>query len=178
MRRPVLIIPGIGNSGPQHWQSLWQQAEPGWRRLRVADWEQVQADDWLAALEREVAELGVGGVLVAHSLGCLTVAQWAAQSELAAGIAGALLVAPPDPQGAAFPAQQARGFLPAREPLPFPALVLASSDDPYSTIEKARDMARAWAAEFQVLGPLGHLNAASGLGEWPQGRALLNRFGA
>ena len=178
MQRPVLIVPGIGNSGPQHWQSLWQQAEPGWRRLRVPDWEQVQAGDWVAALERDVAELGAGVVLVAHSLGCLAVAQWATQSELAASVAGALLVAPPDPQAAAFPAQQARSFLPAGAPLPFPALVLASSDDPYAAIERARDMARAWAAELLELGPRGHLNAASGLGEWPQGRALLSRFGA
>lgn len=177
MQRPVLIVPGIGNSAPQHWQSRWQQAEPAWRRLRVPDWERVQADDWIEALEREVSELGDGVVLVAHSLGCLAVAQWAAQSALATNVAGALLVAPPDPQGAAFPAQQAQGFQPARAPLPFPALVLASSDDPYATIEKARDMARAWAAELLELGPLGHLNAASGLGEWPQGRALLSRFG-
>lgn len=175
MNQTIFIVPGIGNSGPLHWQTLWQAAHPDWRRLSVPDWERVACRDWVAALERQTP---AGAVIVAHSLGCLALAHWAASFTPAAPLPlrAALLVAPPDPHGAAFPAQ-ASGFapLPLRR-LPFPSIVAASSDDPYASLDHARACAQAWGSELAELGAHGHLNAASGLGDWPQGQKLLQRL--
>jgi uncharacterized protein len=171
MDQNILIVPGIGNSGPLHWQSLWQAARPGWRRLAVPDWDQVRCADWVAALEAQAPR---GGIIVAHSLGCLAVAHWAARGMLH----GALLVAVPDPHGPAFP-DAASGFAPLpMERLPFPTIIAASSNDPYGSMEHARVCASAWGSELVSMGAHGHLNAASGLGGWPAGWRLLERLAA
>ena len=86
----TLIIPGYGNSGPQHWQSLWQGARPNSSRFEPKSWDQPLRSDWVEALENSVAALGPDTILVAHSLGCLTVAHWAAQTRLR--VKAALLV--------------------------------------------------------------------------------------
>ena len=78
----VLLVPGLWNSGPQHWQSLWSAAEPGFRRVEQTDWEAPARADWVAVLEAAVAEAGPQVVIAAHSLGCVTVAHWAAETGL------------------------------------------------------------------------------------------------
>jgi predicted alpha/beta hydrolase family esterase len=169
--QPILLLPGIGNSGPDHWQTLWQQAEPRMRRVGQHDWEQPQLKDWLEALEAAVAGTAGDAILVAHSLGCLLVAHWGLQTRRK--IAGAMLVAPPDPSGPAFPAA-ARSFAPLpQQRLPFPSMVVASSNDPYGSIAFSRNAARAWGSLYRSVGPCGHINAASGLGHWKAGRMLL-----
>ena len=177
MHQPILIAPGIGNSGPEHWQSLWQAHLPGARRLAVPDWDHVDCIDWVAAIAREIAASGPETVIVAHSLGCLAVAHWAARTSLV--IRGALLVAPPDPDGPAFPAGDARGFTPL--PLTrftFPSLVVTSNNDPYGSEAHAQTCAAGWGSDIVYLGALGHLNAASGIGDWEEGLALLARLTA
>lgn len=186
MKQPVFVIPGIGNSGPAHWQSLWQAAHPSWQRLVVADWDEVECRAWVAALQQQLSVINAAGpapLLVAHSLGCLALAHWASQASPASNgghgriaIQAALLVAVPDPQSAAFPAA-ARGFDPVPlAPLPFPSIVVASTDDPYGSVDHARRCADGWGSEFVVMGAHGHLNAQSGLGEWPQGWRLLQQL--
>ena len=167
-----ITVPGIGGSGEAHWQSRWEAGDPDFRRFGPASWDMPDLQDWIAALDRAVAAAPPAPVLVAHSLGCLAVAHWAGR----AAIAGAFLVAPPDPAGACFP-PAAAGFAAVPDArLPFPALVVASSDDPYAAPTYARDQARAWSAALVEAGALGHVNAASGLGDWPAGHALLDRF--
>jgi predicted alpha/beta hydrolase family esterase len=170
----ILVLPGIGNSGPAHWQSLWQALLPNARRVAQRDWDHPVREAWVDALEAAVRECGDDVVLVAHSLGCLQLAHWAAATSCR--IRGALLVAPPDPQGTAFPVE-AVGF----GPLPlarfaFASIVVASSDDPYGSIDHARRCAQAWGSRLVEIGPAGHVNASSGLGDWPQGRALLEEW--
>ncbi len=119
-------------------------------------------------------------MLVAHSLGCALVAHAAARPE-GARIAAALLVAPADVDSPAHTPEETRDFAPLpRRPLPFPATVVASADDPYVALPRARAFAAAWGAAFVDAGARGHLNAASGLGDWPEGRrhlaALLGRL--
>jgi len=140
----------------------------------VPDWERVACGDWVAAIDGQVA--GTGTLIVAHSLGCLAVAHWAARQRVT--IAGALLVAVPDPHGPAFPSA-ATGFapLPATR-LPFPSIIVASSNDPYGSAAHARACAEAWGSELVELGAHGHLNAASNLGDWPEGMRLLERLAA
>jgi hypothetical protein len=168
---PVLILPGIGDSGPAHWQSLWQAANPGFQRVPQRDWDHPLCHEWVATLDHTLRAMHAPAVLVAHSLGCLLVAHWAQSATQA--VKAALLVAVPDPQGAHFPAE-ARGFSPwPRAPLPFPSVIVASSDDPYAPLPHAQACAAAWGSRLVNIGAAGHINAASGLGDWPAGQALL-----
>jgi predicted alpha/beta hydrolase family esterase len=172
MDHPVFVVPGIGNSGPLHWQSVWQAAHPDWRRLVVEDWDQVVCDDWVSAIERQVAECGEDTVIVAHSLGCLAVVHWAVRHSTR--IRGAMLVAVPDPATSAFPAAAATGFAPLpSEQLLFPTIVVSSSNDPYCDADYARRCAKVWGSVLVEAGAQGHLNADSELGDWPQGFRLL-----
>ena len=168
----VLVLPGWQNSGPGHWQSLWEAAH-GYQRVEQHDWMQPLRGDWIARLEDVVLDSDAPVVLVAHSLGCILVAAWAAHSRNIHRVRAALLVAPPD-----VDREEVRQMLTSWAPvpmnkLPFPSMVLASSRDPYCRPERAREIAAAWGAEFVDAGPLGHLNADSGLGDWPQAHEKL-----
>lgn len=174
MGTPILVLPGIGNSGPGHWQTLWEQASGAMQRVQARDWSRPACAEWVAALETAVERSGPRTVLVAHSLACLQVAHWALHTTRA--IHAALLVAVPDPTGPSFPAQ-ASGFAPmALRRLAFASIVVASSDDPYGSVEHARRCADAWGSRLVEIGAAGHINAGSGLGDWPQGRALLDEL--
>jgi predicted alpha/beta hydrolase family esterase len=171
MHPPVLIVPGIGNSGPDHWQSRWQQKHAGLSRIAVDDWDRPERSHWVAAIERAVLALGPDTLIVAHSMGCLALAHWASAPHAPAR--GALLVAPPDPLGPAFPAA-AHGFAPLPEQrLDIPTIMVASDDDPYAAIEHAQHYAQAWGSTLHRIGKLGHINAASGLMDWDAGWHLL-----
>jgi len=167
----VLLVPGIGNSGPDHWQSRWEARHRNFIRVQQQDWNSPVAADWSAALEAAVMAAGPGVVIAAHSLGCLLVVNWAARTTLP--IRGALLAAVPDPAGPLFPSQ-AIGFseLPLL-PLPFPTIVVASTDDPYGSVAYANARAHSWGSRFVSIGAAGHINASSGLFDWPVGMDLL-----
>lgn len=170
----IFILPGIGNSGAGHWQTRWQERLPRTRRVEQEDWDHPVCDVWVAALEAAVRDSEPDVVLVAHSLACLQVAHWAASTRCR--VRGALLAAVPDPEGAAFP-REAIGF----SPLPpgrfaFPSIVVASSNDPYGSVDHARRCATAWGSRLVEIGAAGHINTGSGLGDWPQGQALLAEF--
>lgn len=170
----VLLVPGLWNSGPQHWQSLWAAAEPGFRRVEQTEWESPVRADWVAALEAAVAEAGPQVVVAAHSLGCVTVARWAAESGQT--IRGAFLVAPSDVDLPIYP-KGPTGFRPmpmAR--LPFPSVLVTSEDDPWIKLSRARQVAEAWGSQLVSIGDAGHINTASGHGPWPEGRRLLDEL--
>jgi uncharacterized protein len=174
----ALILPGLSSSGPEHWQTHWEQADPTCRRVEQAEWETPRCADWVTTLDDAVALSGDSVALVAHSSACALVAQWArdAAAENLAKVRGALLVAPSDPEGPNFP-DGPTGFAPMpMAPLPFPSIVVASRDDPYVTLERAREYAGAWGSELVDLGDAGHINAASGLGTWAVGYGLLQRL--
>ncbi len=173
----ALILPGYGNSGPDHWQSTWEAAHPGFVRVQQRSWEEPALREWVSAIERAVAEAGPHVVLVAHSLACLAVAEWSATSRLLAK--GALLVAPPDPSREEFPASITGFDSISDRPLRFPSTLLASSDDPYGSIAYQRARAACWGSRFIEIGAHGHINSESGLGDWGEGyghlRELLDR---
>lgn len=170
----LVTVPGIGGSEDSHWQSRWESAEAErMRRIRPGSWTHPDHTDWCDALDRAVGE--DRAVLVAHSLGCLVAVDWA--REHPDRVAGLFLVAVPDPCGAAFPAAAAASFLRDRRGVvPVPGMVIASSDDPYCDVETSRRVATDWAMPHLDVGAHGHLNADSGLGDWPDGRALLTAF--
>lgn len=167
---PALILPGIGNSGPGHWQTLWERRHPSWRRVEQRDWDRPVCEEWMSALDAAMAQVSAPPLLIAHSMGCLLVAHWAQRSS--APVRAAFLVAVPDPSGPLFPAV-AQGFRPVPSgKFRFPALVVASRDDPFGSVAYARGCANDWGSEFVEIGAAGHINADSGLGDWPTGFAL------
>ena len=175
----VLILPGWKGSGPGHWQSLWQQTHC-YRRVEQHDWMRPLRGDWLARLEDELLSIDVDStgpaVLVAHSLGCITVAAWAAHSQNTHRVKAALLVAPPDTEREDI-RQILTGWAPiSKQVLPFKTLLIASSNDPFCDAARARHLAHAWGAGFTDAGERGHLNAESGLGDWPEAHGELQRL--
>ncbi|MBK3775744.1 alpha/beta hydrolase [Azospirillum sp. YIM DDC1] len=171
----VLIVPGLGNSGLDHWQSWLQQRHPSFIRVEQADWDAPALEDWVRSLEEAVAAAAEPVVLVAHSLGCMTVAHWALRSgSSVAKIAAALLVAPPDVESAEHTPPEVHGFAPVpTDPLPFHTVVLASRNDPYARAERSCGFAVGWGADFIDAGDLGHINTAAGYGSWPDGERLV-----
>ncbi len=174
----ALVLPGLSSSGPHHWQTLWEHQDSTCRRVHQADWETPRCSDWVATLDAAVAHSADPVVLVAHSSSCALVAHWArdASAETVTRVRGALLVAPSDPEGASYPVGPT-GFAPMPLlRLPFPSIVVASRDDVYVTMKRARAYASAWGSELVDLGDAGHINAASGLGTWPAGYEMLQRL--
>lgn len=169
-----IILPGSGGSGEAHWQTRWQRANPAMRRFSPASWELPDFDNWVAALETAVSQATTPPVLIAHSLSCLLVAHWQTMSSRQIG--GAFLVAVPDPASTVYPAYGKPFADTPRDPLRFPSLIVASTNDPYDPHGYARAKAGQWGSELHIAGPLGHINSDSGLGDWPEGMALLVAF--
>ena len=174
-RFSVLTVPGWHNSGPAHWQSRWENLRPDIRRVEQDDWERPDPGSWILQLDKAINAARQPVILLAHSLGCITLAHWVKETG-GRGVAAALLVAPPDVER-----EDLRGMLPAwspvlLNPLPFKTLVLASSDDPYCSQARAQTFAIAWGADFIGTGKGGHLNAESGLGDWPAAFDQLQRL--
>ena len=174
---PVLILPGWQGSGPGHWQSRWE-ALHGFQRVEQHDWMRPLRGDWSMRLEETLLGLDAStpAVLVAHSLGCQLVAAWAAHSRQTRRVKAALLVAPADPEREALRAVLPSWSPPALQPLPFRSTVIASRNDPYCPWARSQAFAQAWGSALLDAGQAGHLNADSGLGDWPWGHAQLLSF--
>lgn len=174
MSSTVLTFPGIGNSGPQHWQSLWEQSNPEFVRISQRDWDNPVCEEWVSVLEDTIQQLGSSVVIVAHSLACLAVAHWAAKSH--SPIKAALLVAVPNPDGSSFPAEAVGFSPPPMQQFSFPSIVVASTNDPYSSQGHAQVCASAWGSRLVTIGAVGHINASSDLGQWLDGYELLQQL--
>lgn len=173
-----LIVPGWQGSADDHWQSHWQRSLPNSARVEQADWMLPRLADWVAELERSVAVDARPVVLIAHSLGCVTVAHWAVQAPAASlrRVRGALLVAPADVERLGCP-EPLRNFAPIpRDPLPFPSQLVGSDNDAAASAVRALEMARDWGAEAAILPGAGHINVKSGHRRWEQGFAYLYRL--
>jgi predicted alpha/beta hydrolase family esterase len=173
----VLVLPGWLNSDAAHWQSRWIERH-GHLRVEQDDWTWPRRGDWMARLDEVLMARPEPVVLVAHSLGCQLVAAWAAHSRLTERVQAALLVAPPDTEREDMPPQLHNWRPVRRGRLPFAALAVISSDDPYCSPERARSFCADWGAAVLDAGPRGHLNGESGLGDWDEGHALLRALAA
>lgn len=179
----LVIVPGHGDSGPEHWQTWLEHTSPNVVRVKQANWERPLRWRWTAGLEAAVRRAETPALLVAHSLGVLTVAHWAARSPSRGKIAGALLVAPPDaarrlPGMPPLALVGLAGWLPIPlKRLPFPSIVVASTDDPMCPFARAREFAAASGAKFVDIGARGHINTDAGFGPWPGVRDLIDRLG-
>ena len=176
MNVSFLNVPGLASSGPQHWQTLWEQQYPDiFSRVQQENWDWPVKDEWVPQLQKQISALPGPTILVAHSLGCITVAHWA-QEFASDKIIGALLVAPAD-------AELSRrlnfvvGFTPIPvRPFPFKSIVVASTNDIYATISRSATFAANWGSEFINIGKKGHINAVSGLEDWTQGKEILEKL--
>ncbi|MGL5851169.1 MAG: RBBP9/YdeN family alpha/beta hydrolase [Phycicoccus sp.] len=174
-----VTVPGIGDSGPEHWHGHWEAAwGPAATRIRPSSWDHPELHDWLGAIDRAVTGAEDEVVLVAHSLGCLASAHWLSSTGAHPSVVrGAVLVAPPDPAAPPFPRAEAPTFVGLElRTIPVPTLVVASDDDPYADVDDATSVATAWGAGLVRVGRRGHLNSDSGLGAWPEGRTLVEEF--
>jgi predicted alpha/beta hydrolase family esterase len=172
-----VIIPGLDGSDVHHWQSRWS-AEwlPDTVRIQPSSWSDPDLGDWSDAITRAVDSATGDIVFITHSLGCHALAHWLGGSGTAR-IHGAFMVGPPDPLAPTFPVDRLPTFasLPAVA-LTVPSVLIASTDDPYCSIDSAARLAEGWATPLIALHQLGHINSESNLGRWPQGQALLTAF--
>ncbi len=175
----ILILPGLGGAGADHWQTAWGTAFPGMQRVEQANWEKPVYPDWSARLTEAVARATRPVVLVAHSLGTSLTMRWSfEQPEHAKKVAGAFLAAPTDrDRFDASPSSPVRGWGPMiLKPLPFPSMVLASRNDDRVSFERAGVFARAWGSTLVDAGNLGHIGSAAKLGLWPFGLFYFGQF--
>lgn len=174
----ILIVPGLNNSNPQHWQSRWEAQRDDCLRVDLGGWDDPHRNTWINKLNLAIHQAGRPVILVAHSLGCLAVAWWAEYEQPPHGnpVVGALLVAPPDVDRPGADPRIARFGACPRNPLPFPAFLAASQDDHYCKLKTARMLARDWGARFAFAGAIGHINADSGIGDWDFGKVLLEQL--
>ncbi|MFC0250322.1 RBBP9/YdeN family alpha/beta hydrolase [Massilia consociata] len=175
MKCDVLILAGLWNSGPDHWQSRWHERHPHWTKAQHRDWNCPDRDEWVAELDAAIAGCRGAPILVAHSLGCMLAVQWAASGS-PLKVAGAFLVAPSDVEAPSYPVP-ANSFAPVPlAPLPFPSLVVASGNDPFVSPERVAAFAAGWGSRLVHIGDAGHVNPDSGHGPWPEGERLLQEF--
>jgi predicted alpha/beta hydrolase family esterase len=165
----TLIIPGWRNSGPGHWQTLWEAQRPDTTRVQQDNWVTPTRQAWVGAVSRAVLAQPDPVLLVAHSLGCIVVAHLPA--DVLARAHGALLVAPADPDRRAALCD----FAPVPyQRLPFRSIVVGSTNDPFCPVRRSGAFARSWGSEFVRLSDAGHINVDSGFGQWPLGLSLLD----
>ena len=178
----VLIVPGLREHVPEHWQTLLAARLPKVHTVPPLQADKLSCAARVEALDAALRAIEGPVVLVAHSAGVMMVAHWA-KTPARRPIAGALLATPADVESA-FPAGypttetlREHGWLPVpRDPLPFPSLLAASRNDPLCDFERARTMARDWGSALEDLGEVGHLNPAAGYGEWPEAMELIDRL--
>ena len=175
MRAPLVIIPGRNNSGPQHWQSLWQKRTPDALRIAPTTWAIPELNDWMGALESTLRASPSPPILVGHSIGSLLAICWG-QHRNTSRIKGMFLVAPPDFRREGFSVPTFRNI--SEIPIPHPTLIVASETDPHCHIDIAKHMATAWGAGFISVGDRGHISTELQNGAWEEGWYLLEAFAA
>jgi predicted alpha/beta hydrolase family esterase len=176
MNMHFLTVPGLASSGPQHWQTIWEKQYPHiFSRVQQENWDWPVKADWVKQLDKQISELTGPTTLIGHSLGCMTIAHWA-QEHSSEHIKGALLVAPAD-------AELSRrlnfvvGFTPIPiKPFSFQSVVVASTNDIYATIGRSKTFSEHWGSDFINVGKKGHINAVSGLGDWEEGKVILENL--
>ncbi|HEY0744482.1 MAG TPA: alpha/beta hydrolase [Chryseosolibacter sp.] len=170
----VFILPGLGNSGEGHWQTIWER-DFSFKRIHQRDWDTPDREEWVDTIQHELNQYDPSSViLVGHSLACSTVVYWS--QKYPTKIKGALLVAPSDTESEVYP-PGTTGFKPMPlTKLPFRSTVISSTNDMYVTVERANHFANAWGSKLILLPDAGHINVAAGFGKWPGGLDFLRQL--
>lgn len=169
------IVPGLGNSGPEHWQTYFEQSGDNFTRINQAEWDAPSCKNWVNTIDKAIAFFDLSNVvLIGHSLGCTAIAHWVKQS--GKKIKGALMVAPSDIENPVY-TFPATGFAPMpTDKINFPTIVVASSDDPWVSLVRATFFADSWGSKLINIGEAGHVNAISGFGKWDEGLQILHEL--
>lgn len=156
---------------------MWERQHPDYIRVEQKDWFDPDPQNWVTQIESYVIRCETAPILVAHSLATIAIAHWSLISKTP--IRGAFLVAPADVETPGPHAELLKAFAPIpNKILPFPSIVIASTNDPYCTIERVTELAKSWGSQMVIAGALGHINSASGLGSWPQGHHIFTDWEA
>ena len=170
-----LIVPGLNNSDEKHWQTFWERSLPSTQRVQQRSWDNPQKEEWIAKLGETIQSLNQDTIIVAHSLGVATTVMYLTQNQgkIPAHVKGAFLVSPSDVDNI----EVIKSFAPMPlEKLTIPACIVASENDPFVSMDRAEFFANAWGVSLFNAGKLGHINSATDLREWDQGRAFLATF--
>lgn len=176
METNFLIIPGHGNSGEDHWQTYFENNLTNCTRIQQKSWDKPLCDDWVSNIDKAVNQYDPETVvLISHSMGGIAIAQWA--SKFNTKIKGAMIVAPPDLENP-WRDYGLESFTPIpKTRLPFPSIIVASTNDHWATKERTTTFAENWGSKLFFIGDAGHINGASGYGNWDEGLDLLkNEF--
>lgn len=171
----VLTLPGRFNSGPQHWQSIWENQRDNCSRVELGLWDAPQRNVWVNKINHAVRRHDRPIIIAAHGLACVALVWWAALNNPGwqQWIAGALLVAPTEASLDGYDVQLESFGPTPRSLLPFPSIVVASQNDPKVPFERAKQLARYWGSSFANAGEVGHINGSSNVGSWRWGQTLL-----
>jgi predicted alpha/beta hydrolase family esterase len=166
------IVPGLGNSGPEHWQTYFEKSGSNFQRINQQEWDAPVCSDWIETIDKAISGFDLSTVvLIGHSLGCCTIAHWAARYNRK--IKGALLVAPSDIENPVY-TFPAIGFSPMPfNKIEFKTTVVASEDDQWVSLNRAKYFADNWGSDFINIGRAGHINVASGFTQWQKGLDIL-----
>lgn len=171
----ISIIPGIHNSGPQHWQTYWQQ-KYGFERIEQEEWDQPVFEKWKENLIQSIKanKYEKNNVLIAHSLGCLLTVK--ALSEIQNQVLGLFLVAVPDPATAFFDGRLKTFRDIPNKNISIPGYLVYSENDEFSNINFSVKQGKLWGLKTINAGNIGHINSDSNLGEWEEGYELFRRL--
>lgn len=172
----TVFVAGYGNSEPQHWQKLWFEKTQNSHWVEQDNWDKPTRDLWIEALNETLLHVKGPVLIVAHSMGCHTVVEWVKEYYTNQNIIGALLVAPPDTQRINFPKEIVGYENPPMQELPFKSIAVLSSNHPYASLDRAHELISSWGSESVEVGALGHINLASHLGYWEEGREILAKL--
>ena len=171
----ILTIPGYLGSDKKHWQSYWDKEMQNTSRVEQKNLTNPEKNEWLSVLNDYIKKQKDDIILVAHSLGCILLVHWA--YKYSGNIKGALLVSPSDVESKKYTPDVLRNFSPIpKKNLPFKSIVIASENDTYVSISRAKYFARCWGAKLVNVGALGHINTESNLGSWQQGKSILKEL--
>ncbi|MDG1435863.1 MAG: alpha/beta hydrolase [Saprospiraceae bacterium] len=169
-------IPGLRNSGNDHWQTLWEKQYPSnFIRINQENWTQPNCENWINQIEKILSQHDLeNSILIGHSVGCAAIVNWCKKFQHK--IKGALLVAPSDVERGDFPTY-ITGFIPLHlEPLQFPTIVVASTNDQVIDFERAEFFADIWGSELVTIQNGGHLEKNIGTNNWESGIKLLEKL--
>ncbi len=171
-----ISIPGLNNSGADHWQTRFENSDPtGFRRVDQESWDQPDCESWINRIENDLKGLNYSElILVGHSIGCIAILKW--YEKFGHKIKGALLVAPSDSEREGYP-EYIKGFTPIpNKKLPFPTTIVASDNDHVTELKRSREFAHKWGSKLVILNNAGHIESESGFGDWPLGQKLIDHL--
>lgn len=171
----LVLVPGLHNSDSQHWQSLLEKKHPNCIRIEQENWDEPECEKWINQIHAQLTGHAISDcILVGHSIGCVAIVQWFEKFEIKPK--GALLVAPSDAEKEGFPSYIS-GFTPIpMSPLPFPSIVVGSTDDHVSSVARVEEFAQSWDSELIMLENAGHIETKSGFGDWPLVDELIKKL--